>query len=199
MPITAADLTKQIAKVDQDLEALNADVADLIAGKAPADELDAAIKRVSDAEARRAALVRYADSLKGQNQAAIKAAREEAAKVANKRALGLLPQLEAAAADLDSFVNGLVATIQRVADVSEQFRAEAFDAGLTDHNQRHGLTDLRAVSALLADRLNRSGVAQKLDYLSISTGTYLEAGTDLVDLVKARNAKLVALLKMAEA
>lgn len=48
--------------------------------------------------------------------------------------------------------------------------------------------------ALLADRLNRSGITQKLDYLTISNGTFMAPCSDLVDLVKIRNAKLASLL-----
>lgn len=191
-------LTKTIATLDAQIVEFNAIVSEAAAlfanGKADQAALDQALAERDATVARRKAMHDALQGLAAQSAQHEVAELEKARKAANKRALALLPEIEVTAAHIDEYVNEIVAAILRLDELNAQFRSEAYEAGVKDYGTRHYTTDLRPVSALLADRLSRSGIAAKLDFVSVSGTQHMEPGTDLTSMVKGRTAKLAAVL-----
>ena len=89
--------------------------------------------------------------------------------------------------------DGLVNSIMHLEMVWDSLRNDLYDAGI-DHSSMRQLTDWRCIDALLADRLSRSTIASRLNFVSVNGVQHLDQGVCMTDMVKIRNKKLASLL-----
>jgi hypothetical protein len=186
----AQKLQSTLAKLDEDIGLLAEDVAETAAllqdGKVSSEDLDAAIARKAQAEARRQAFIDLQERAKSTDQKAVEVATNKAKIDAASKALTLLPQIEKVSADIESRINSMFALIDTLGSLHEQVRGHGYDAGWKDTN-RLSLTNLDAVGSYLAHRLNVTGVGNQLQAITTSGTQYMAKDASLVDLVKKRN------------
>jgi hypothetical protein len=191
---TITALTERISKLQSSI----ADFDNIIAddGASMADEqLDQITRERAVAQARLGALQKALAGEQGKDVAAIAQAAQEARKAAGSDCAKAALERADAAADIDAHLVGLVAAIQRFDALNADMRRSAFDAGVADANARNHSADMRGISAVVADRLSRSGVAAKLDYIQV-VGTQHSTAT-AAELTAKANAKLLGAVEKA--
>lgn len=123
---------------------------------------------------------------------AIEHALKDARKTAEKACRDAALDRAQVAAKIDAAIAGLIAGIQQYDALNATMRMEAFNAGLSDGNTRSYNTDLRPVSAVLADALCRSGLSAKLDFVAVHGTQHTDGKASIADLTAKTNAKLLA-------
>lgn len=193
---TITALAQRIAKLQATIASIDESIAD--DGASMADEqLDSITRERTVAQARLAGLQTALLGEKGKDQAAIAQAAQDAKKAAADACAKAALERADAAADIDASIAALVASVQRYDSLNAVMRRSAFDAGLRDQNTRAYNADLRPVSGVLADRLSRSGIAAKLDFVQVVGTQHVADKTSVVDLTAKTNAKLLGAVEKA--
>ena len=197
---STARIEKSIAATQQAIALMDEEIAEVSAliheGKANMDDLDAKLAERDKAQKR---LTSFQTDLNNAGKRDLVAEEQQRrAAIADAAAASIATQneIEAAAADAEAGLNQFILSVQHMEALALQLRKSSYDAGATDGSRLH-LTDLRAVDAFLADRLSRSGVGPRLEFVKVSGVQHLPLGTGLLDLIKTRGAKMATRINRA--
>lgn len=191
-------LTERIALLQQQIADCTSAIAEDGADMTD-EQLDQVARDRTVAQTRLVALQAALAGEQGKSAASVIQAAQEARQSAGKAVAKAALDRADAAADIDGSITALVAAIQRYDVLNTTMRLAAFAAGLTDGNTRAYSTDLRPVSAVLADTLSRSGIAAKLDFVAVHGVQHTDGKTSVADLTARTNAKLLAAVERAGA
>lgn len=193
------DLHKTLAKVAEDISLLSETVGDatqlFAEGKLPQADLTKCISDRDALQAIHASLVIQIQAEAARDVVAEHQAQVDHRAAAAKEAKAILAERAECAADLDSCINSLVNTALRFEMVNDRLNEAAYSARVDADARRH-LLNLRAVGAVLADRLLQSGLVAKLDSIHVP-GNQHTGGKSVTDLIARGNEKMAAFIDAA--
>jgi hypothetical protein len=124
------------------------------------------------------------------------AERRAARVAAGQRVEQTLGELASVEATIESHAIGLINAILHRGELADQITLSTYQAGIASPQRNH-LLDMRHIDAFLANGLSRSGIAGRLNFVTVNGVQHLDNGTSLRDLTAERHRKLTLMLEKA--